>query len=76
MLMSDKVFGFCFEEAKCKTQQEFVTVLETSLGKVNGQRMLKDISWADMCPDSTRLQSPRSCNSAKQCRDDFPCDDN
>ena len=34
-LTSTKVFGFCFEEAKCKAQQEFVTVPETSLGKVN-----------------------------------------
>jgi Zn-dependent alcohol dehydrogenase len=31
---STKVFGFCFEEAKCKAQQEYVTVAETSLSKV------------------------------------------
>lgn len=30
----NKVFGFCFAEAKCKAQQEYVTVLETSLSKV------------------------------------------
>lgn len=32
-----KVFGFCFEETKSKAQQEFVTVPETSLGKVASQ---------------------------------------
>lgn len=33
-LMSEKVFGFTFEESKCKAFQEFVTVAETSLGEV------------------------------------------
>jgi hypothetical protein len=29
-----QVFGFCFEESHRKAQQEFITVPETSLGKV------------------------------------------
>jgi hypothetical protein len=33
-LISKKGVGFCFEEAKCKAYQEFVTVSQTSLGKV------------------------------------------
>lgn len=31
----EQVFGFTFEEPKQKAQQEFVTVVETSLGKVS-----------------------------------------
>lgn len=38
VLTRAQVFGFCFEEAKCKAQQEFVTVPETSLGKVNNKK--------------------------------------
>ncbi|KFY16427.1 hypothetical protein V492_01336 [Pseudogymnoascus sp. VKM F-4246] len=34
LAVGDKVFGFCFEESQRKAQQEFVTVPETSLGKV------------------------------------------
>jgi len=34
LAIGDQVFGFCFESAKCKGQQEFVTVLETTLSKL------------------------------------------
>lgn len=36
-----KVSGFCFEEAKCRAYQEFVTTPETSLGTVMRKTVLE-----------------------------------
>jgi hypothetical protein len=61
-----KVFGFCFEEAKCKAQQEYVTVAETSLSKVTPKQWRRDNKRADISTASPGIQSSRSGDIAEQ----------
>jgi NADPH:quinone reductase-like Zn-dependent oxidoreductase len=53
-----QVFGFSFEEQKKKAYQEFVTVAETSVGKVRGYILFKFHSHTQNFKRSNSLQLP------------------